>query len=119
MTNEQILQLATQGGIGVVALVIIGKIGLRVAERIIDALGALAKEARDTGKATVDALSSLTERLSRLEGKVEVLGAASGVDVWPESETSEVRRTRREHERARSSPQIESEGGYGPTKPRR
>lgn len=111
MTNEQILQLITQGGIGLLALGIIGKIGLRVAERIIDALGVLSREARDTGNATVAALGFLTERLSRLEGKVEILG-----DQWPDDETSEVRRIRRE--RARSSPLPGDEGVYS-VKPRR
>ena len=117
MNADQLLQLGAQGGIGLLALGVIGKIAWRVAERMIAAIDALAKEARDTGRATVDALSSLTERLSRLEGKVEIL--ASG-DVtgpvqqqWPENETSEVRRAR-----ARS-PEPGVEGGYGPLKPRR
>ena len=117
MTEDQVVGLVVQGGIGATALAILGKIALKVADRMIGAIDALSKEARDTGKATVDALSSLTERLSRLEGKVEIL--ASG-DVtgpvqqqWPENETSEVRRAR-----ARS-PEPGVEGGYGPMKPRR
>ena len=117
MTEDQIVGLVVQGGIGATALAILGKIALKVADRMINAIDALSKEARDTGKATVDALSSLTDRLSRLEGKVEIL--ASGVDTgpvqqqWPDNEVSEVRRAR-----ARSEPGA-AEGGYGPLKPRR
>jgi TolA-binding protein len=75
MTEDQVVSLLVQGGIGATALAMLGKITMKVAERMIAAIDALTKEARDTGKATVDALSSLTERLSRLEGKVEVLSA--------------------------------------------
>jgi len=117
MTDDQIYQIIVQGGIGAAALGILGKIALKVADRMITAIDALSKEARDTGKATVDALGKLTERISRIEGKVEVLGAASGVEQWPDSETSEVRRVR-EHERARS-PALELHGEYGLGKPPR
>jgi len=86
MTTDQLLQLVTQGGVGIAALAVLAKIALRVAERMIAAIDALSKEARDTGKATVDALSKLTERLSRLEGKVEILGAASGLEEWDTNE---------------------------------
>jgi hypothetical protein len=115
MTDDQIYGLIVQGGIGATALAIIGKICLKVADRMIGAIDALSKEARDTGKATVDALSSLTERLSRLEGKVEILAAGDTgpVQQWSESEVSEVRRAR-----ARS-PEPNVEGSYGPGKPRR
>jgi hypothetical protein len=118
MTDDQVVGLFVQGGIGATALAIIGKIALKVADRMISAIDALSKEARDTGKATVDALSSLTDRLSRLEGKVEVLASVGGDTTgpvhqqWPEEEVSEVRR------RARSEPGA-VEGGYGPMKPRR
>jgi hypothetical protein len=71
MTEDQIYQLVVQGGIGAAALGILGKIALKVADRMIGAIDALSKEARDTGKATVDALGLLTQRLARLEGKVE------------------------------------------------
>jgi hypothetical protein len=117
MTEDQIVSLVVQGGIGATALMILGKIALKVADRMIGAIDALSKEARDTGKATVDALSSLTERLSRLEGKVEILASGGGdtgpVQQWSESEVSEVRRAR-----ARS-PEPSVEGSYGPGKPRR
>lgn len=118
MTSEQVYQLIVQGGIGAAALLILGKVALKVADRMVTAIDALAKEARDTGKATVDALSSLTERLSRLEGKVEILagsevtGPVPQQSQWPADETSEVRRVR---ERARSEPG--EGGGYGPMKP--
>lgn len=75
MTDDQLYGIVVQGGIGAAALTIIGKIALKVADRMIAAIDALSKEARDTGKATVEALSHLTERLSRLEGKVEVLAS--------------------------------------------
>lgn len=122
MTDDQIYQLVVQSGIGAAALGIIGKICLRVAERMITAIDALSKEARDTGRATVDALSHLTERLSRLEGKVEILATANpsgpnSSEQWPENEFSEVRRVR-ERERARS-PAPEMAGEYGPMKPPR
>jgi hypothetical protein len=113
MTNEQIYQLVVQGGIGAAALLVLGRISMKVAERMIGAIDALSKEARDTGKATVDALSSLTERLSRLEGKVEILASGDAGQQWSDNEVSEVRRTR-----ARS-PEPNVEGPYGPLKPRR
>jgi hypothetical protein len=116
MTEDQVVGLVVQGGIGATALAILGKIALKVADRMIGAIDALSKEARDTGKATVDALSSLTERLSRLEGKVEILASGDTGPVqqqWQDSEVSEVRRAR-----ARS-PEPSAEGGYGPLKPRR
>jgi len=103
MTEDQIYQLVAQGGIGVAALGILGKIALKVADRMIDAISTLSKDTRDTGKANVEALGLLTQRLARLEGKVEVLGVASGVDAWPEDETSEVQRTRER----RSAPAVE------------
>jgi len=115
MTDDQIYQLVVQGGIGAAALGIIGKIALKVADRMITAIDALSREARDTGKATVEALSNLTQRLSRLEGKVEILGSAT-VTEWPDDETSEVRRVR---ERARSPAPNEMHGEYGPSKPPR
>jgi len=108
VTTEQILQLLAQGGIGLVALAVIGKIAWRVAERMITAIDALATETRNTGRATVEALGHLTERLSRLEGKVEILASE-----WPDNETSEVRRVR-----ARS-PALGVEGEYGPGRPPR
>lgn len=117
MTNDQIYQLVVQGGIGAAALIILGKIALKVADRMIAAIDALAKEARETGKATVEALSSFAERLSFIEGKVAGVAAAEVTgpkeQQWPESETSEVRRTAA---RPRSEP---GEGGYGPLKPAR
>ena len=116
MTEDQVVGLVVQGGIGATALAILGKIALKVADRMIGAIDALSKEARDTGKATVDALSSLTERLSRLEGKVEILAGDTTGPVqqqWPDNEVSEVRRAR-----ARS-PEPSAESGYGPLKPRR
>ena len=118
MTDDQIYGLIVQGGIGATALAILGKIALKVADRMIGAIDALSKEARDTGKATVDALSSLTERLSRLEGKVEILASGGGDtgpahQQWDDNEVSEVRRAR-----ARS-PEPNVEGSYGPGKPRR
>jgi hypothetical protein len=117
MTEDQVVGLFVQGGIGATALAILGKIALKVADRMISAIDALSKEARDTGKATVDALSSLTERLSRLEGKVEVLASGDTTGPvqhqWPDNEISEVRRMR-----ARS-PDPSVEGSYGPIKPRR
>jgi hypothetical protein len=118
MTDDQIVGLVVQGGIGATALAILGKIALKVADRMIGAIDALSKEARDTGKATVDALSSLTDRLSRLEGKVEILASVGGdtgpvQQQWADSEVSEVRRAR-----ARS-PEPGAETGYGPLKPRR
>jgi len=126
MTDDQLYGLIVQGGIGAAALGVLGKIALKVADRMIAAIDALSKEARDTGKATVDALSSFAQRLSHIEGKVEVLAAgatnannqAAAVDPmqqWPENETSEVRRVR---ERARS-PAPDVEGGYGPLRPQR
>ena len=120
MTSEQIYQLIVQGGIGAAALLILGKVALKVADRMVTAIDALAKEARDTGKATVDALSQLTQRLSRLEGKVEILSGVESTgpvqQQWPEDETSEVRRVRERGERARSEA---GETGYGPMKPTR
>ena len=119
MTDDQIYQLVAQGGIGVAALGILGKIALKVADRMILAIDSLAKDARETGKANVEALGLVTQRLARLEGKVEVLGDASGVDEWPEDETSEVHRTRER----RSAPAVEraSErpGEYAILKPTR
>jgi hypothetical protein len=79
MTEDQVVSIILQGGVGAAALTILGKIALKVADRMIGAIDALSKEARDTGKATVEALSSLTERLSRLEGKVEVLASGDGI----------------------------------------
>lgn len=121
MTDDQIYGLIVQGGIGATALAIIGKIALKVADRMIGAIDALAKEARETGKATVEALSSFAERLSYIEGKVAGVTTAAKEATgpvpqqWPDSETSEVRRVR---ERARS-PAPDVEGSYGPLKPRR
>lgn len=89
MTEDQVVSILVQGGVGAAALTILGKIALKVADRMIDAIDALSKEARDTGKATVEALSSLTERLSRLEGKVEVLSAD-----WPQEQAIHRERTR-------------------------
>ena len=89
MTEDQVVSLLVQGGIGATALAMLGKITLKVADRMIGAIDALSKEARDTGKATVEALSSLTERLSRLEGKVEVLSAD-----WPQEQAIHRERTR-------------------------
>lgn len=116
MTDDQIYGLIVQGGIGATALAIIGKIALKVADRMIAAIDALAKEARDTGKATVDALSLFAERLSYIEGKVAAVTAtppplAPSAQDW--DEPSEVRRSR-----ARS-PSPEAEGGYGPIRPPR
>lgn len=117
MTDDQIYGLIVQGGIGATALAIIGKIALKVADRMIGAIDALAKEARETGKATVEALSSFAERLSYIEGKVAGVTATEATGpvqpTWPADETSEVRRVR-----ARS-PAPEIEGGYGPLKPPR
>lgn len=96
MTTDQILQLVAQGGIGLAALAVIGKIAWRVAERMIAAIDALVKEVKDTSKANVDALARLTERLSRIEGEILIGAAASGGD-FPENETSEVRRARGEY----------------------
>lgn len=111
MTDEQLYGLVVQGGIGAAALTIVGKIALKVADRMISAIDALSKEARDTGRATVDALSLLTQRLSRLEGKVAVLaGVHADEESWSDGEASEVRR-----QRARSEPSVE---GTGP-RPRR
>lgn len=118
MTDDQIYGLVVQGGIGATALAIIGKIALKVADRMIAAIDALSKEARDTGKATVDALSSFAERLSYVEGKIAGVAAADVTgpvqQQWTETETSEVRRSA---VRPRSEPS--SEGAYGPVKPRR
>lgn len=94
MSDDQLYGLIVQGGIGAAALALVGKIALKVADRMIAAIDALSKEARDTGKATVDALSHLTERLSRLEGKVEVLSSD-----WPQEQAAH---RERERERARS-----------------
>lgn len=107
MTDDQLYGIVVQGGIGAAALTIIGKIALKVADRMIAAIDALSKEARDTGRATVEALSHLTERLSRLEGKVEVLAA----DWSPEPTHSEARPQR---ERARSPVMEEIVGGNAP-----
>jgi TolA-binding protein len=89
MSDDQLYGLIVQGGIGAAALALVGKIALKVADRMIAAIDALSKEARDTGKATVDALSSLTERLSRLEGKVEVLSSD-----WPQEQAAHRERAR-------------------------
>jgi len=94
MSNDQLYGLVVQGGIGAAALALVGKIALKVADRMITAIDALSKEARDTGRATVDALSQLTERLSRLEGKVEVLSSD-----WPQEHANN---RKSERERARS-----------------
>ena len=79
MSDDQLYGLVVQGGIGAAALALVGKIALKVADRMILAIDALSKETRNTGRATVDALSHLTERLSRLEGKVEILSGD-----WPQ-----------------------------------
>lgn len=105
MTDDQLYGVIVQGGLGAAALTIIGKVALKVADRMIAAIDALSKEARDTGKATVEALSHLTERLSRLEGKVEVLAS----DWSPEPPQAEPRSIR---ERAKS-PVAEDLAGYG------
>lgn len=89
MSDDQLYGLIVQGGIGAAALALVGKIALKVADRMIAAIDALSKEARDTGRATVDALSHLTERLSRLEGKVEVLSSD-----WPQEQAIHRERTR-------------------------
>lgn len=97
MTDDQVYGLVVQGGIGAAALTIIGKIALRVADRMISAIDTLSKEARDTGRATVDALALLTERLSRLEGKVEILAGESATPTpWPSDEGTERGRAQRE-----------------------
>jgi hypothetical protein len=71
VTTDDALKLVAQGGIGVVALLVLARVVLDAGKRMIEAIDRLVIRIDEHTKSDLEALGKVAERLGRLEGKID------------------------------------------------
>lgn len=107
--TEVFAEIAKGAGLGMIALaalLILGRVVARIGERMIQAIDKVSTRIDEHSKEDIGAIGDLSERIARLEGKIDIAMEFTPV------ENARARRAKSEPGGARS-------GYYGPRKPPR